>query len=226
MNRLLKGAVLGLALLSLGVLPAAAAADAGLDKVVMKDGRVISGLVVEETQDKVTLRVQGTERKFSRSLIKSISYGTGEASQPAKATEASALEAVPQAGAEEPAADAAEPAKASTLQEDLAIRYNVPLSEVVWVRKQGIPESELAMVFFVAARARVVPGVVVQLRLSGWDWSDIESHFGIDASRIYYVPGPWYPYPYYHLGWGWGWGWGGGWGWRGGGWHGGGHHWR
>jgi len=61
-----------------------------------------------------------------------------------------------------------------------------------------------------------VPGVVVRLRLSGWDWADIESHFGIDAARVYFVPGPWFPYPYYHLGWGWGWGdgwgWGGGWG--------------
>jgi hypothetical protein len=79
------------------------------------------------------------------------------------------------------------------------------------------------MVFFVSSEAAVRPVQVVDLRLQGLSWREIEDHFGLDYRRVYYVGSPWVPYPYYYPYAGWGWVWGGGWGW-GGGWHHGWHH--
>lgn len=205
--------LLFITLLAAALLPSAAGhCDGNQDTVTLKDGRVLTGLVVEENKDRLTLQVGGVNRVYDRGLIKSIRYGSGPAEAPQAATGDAAEGTVP----------ARITSQAATLDQDLADRYQVPLKEVAWVRHQGIPDADLPMVFFVASEAAVRPVEVVDLRLQGLSWREIEAHFGLDSRRIYYVESPWVPYPYYGPYVGWGWGWRGAWGW-GGGWH---HGWR
>lgn len=65
--------------------------------------------------------------------------------------------------------------------------YRVPEREVLIVRDRGIHQEELPVVFFLAQRARVAPGAIVDLRLRGMNWMDITLHFGLQPD-IYYVP--------------------------------------
>jgi hypothetical protein len=192
-------------------------AAAPQDSLLLKDGRVIHGQVVEETDAKVTVMVAGVQRRYGRDLIKRIDYGgsqplldgAGDPEQPATSRPAEPRDR----GAEAIPAPAPEPStRANSLDEDLALRYQVPLSEVHWIRAQGIVDADLPLVLFVAARARIAPGPVVSLRLKGWTWSQIEDRYGIDGRQVYFVGGPWVPYPMFRIGWGWGGGWGGGWG--------------
>ena len=200
------------AALGLG-LAGALKADPADDQLTLKDGRVVTGQVVEESQDSITLLVKGVTRHYKRDLVKKVAYGSGSAEAPPPDGEPAAA-TVP---AGEPAAK-----PAVSLDVDIAQRYQVPMTEVAWVRRQGITEADLPIVFFVAASAGITPGPVVRLRLEGWSWRDIERHYGMDPARIYYAPGPWVPYPYFAVGYGYGWGWGGGGGYRGG-WGGGGY---
>jgi hypothetical protein len=64
--------------------------------------------------------------------------------------------------------------------------YTVPQKEVTVVREKGVPEDELPVVFYIAARANVTPQAVISLRLKGISWMDISLHFGLGAD-IYYV---------------------------------------
>ena len=65
--------------------------------------------------------------------------------------------------------------------------YRVPEREVLIVRDRGIHQEELPVVFFLAQRANVAPGAIVDLRLRGMNWMDITLHFGLQPD-IYYVP--------------------------------------
>jgi hypothetical protein len=65
--------------------------------------------------------------------------------------------------------------------------YRVPEREVVVVRERGIHYNDLPVVFFIAARAHVAPGVIVDLRLGGMSWWDISVRYGI-GPEVYYVP--------------------------------------
>jgi hypothetical protein len=65
--------------------------------------------------------------------------------------------------------------------------YHVPEQEVIVVHERGIHEEELPVVFYLAKRAHVAPGAVVDLRLDGMSWMDITLHFGL-SPEIYYVP--------------------------------------
>jgi hypothetical protein len=65
--------------------------------------------------------------------------------------------------------------------------YRVPEREVVVVRDRGIRYNDLPVVFFIAARAHVAPGVIVDLRLGGMSWWDISVRYGI-GPEVYYVP--------------------------------------
>jgi hypothetical protein len=65
--------------------------------------------------------------------------------------------------------------------------YRVPEKEVVIIRERRIPDQEIPVVLFIAARAKVAPGVVVNLRLRGKTWMDITLHFGL-TPEVYYVP--------------------------------------
>jgi hypothetical protein len=64
--------------------------------------------------------------------------------------------------------------------------YTVPENEVIVVKKTGIPEDELPVVFYIATRANVAPGVIIDLRLKETSWMDISLHFGLGAG-MYYV---------------------------------------
>lgn len=203
------------AALALGLLGSARPAQAQ-DQLVLNDGRVVSGQVVEESKDQVTLLSNGVSRRFHRDMIKKVEYGAESPAEAAPGQAGTPAEA-PVAGQD--SAPAKVQPMGNSLDMDLSRRYQVPLSEVQWVRHQGISESDLPLVFFVAANAQVLPKPVVDLRLQGWSWRDIEDHFGVDPERVYFVPGPWVPYPFYRGplfwgGWGWGWGWHRGFGWR------------
>ena len=65
--------------------------------------------------------------------------------------------------------------------------YRVPEREVVVVRERGIHYDELPVAFFIATRAHVAPGVIVDLRLGGMSWWDISVRYGI-GPEVYYVP--------------------------------------
>ena len=65
--------------------------------------------------------------------------------------------------------------------------YRVPQREVVIIRERGIPYEEMPVVLFLAGRAHVAPGVIVDLRLRGMSWMDITFHYGL-SPEIYYVP--------------------------------------
>ncbi|MEW5796794.1 MAG: hypothetical protein AB1772_10595 [Candidatus Zixiibacteriota bacterium] len=72
--------------------------------------------------------------------------------------------------------------------------YRVPEREVVVVRERSIPDDQLPVVFFLARYAKVEPGVIVKLRLSGQSWMDIALHYHL-SPEIFYVqfdhdPGP------------------------------------
>lgn len=64
--------------------------------------------------------------------------------------------------------------------------YTVPEKEIVIVRHKHIPDEELPVVFFLARRASVKPGVIISLRTSGKSWFEITAHFGL-KSDIYYI---------------------------------------
>jgi hypothetical protein len=81
--------------------------------------------------------------------------------------------------------------------------YQIPDKEIVVVRKRHIPDEELPVVFFLAARAKVAPGVIIDLRLKNKSWMEITRHFGLGA-EVYYVPvkqvsGPPYGKAYGHF---------------------------
>lgn len=217
MRRLMTAFFCASLCLGLGSLRAAGAQD----KLVLKDGRVLRGQVVEEGKDSITLQVNGKERRFKRDLVAKLVYGSGADAAAVDdggppPSEGSAPSAVPVPASVQPT---------NGLVADLSRRYQVPASEVLWVRRQGIADADLPIVFFVAASAAVTPGPVVRLRLNGLSWREIENHYGLHRARVYDEPSPWVPYPTWGVGLGWGWGWhgdGDGDGWRGRGWEGGG----
>ena len=65
--------------------------------------------------------------------------------------------------------------------------YRVPEREVIIIRERGILYEEIPVVFFIARRVHVAPGVIVDLRLRGMSWMDITFHYGL-SPEIYYVP--------------------------------------
>jgi hypothetical protein len=65
--------------------------------------------------------------------------------------------------------------------------YRAPPREVVVVRERGFHDEELPVVFFLASRAHVAPGVIMDLRRGGLSWMDVSLHFGF-GPEIYYVP--------------------------------------
>jgi hypothetical protein len=65
--------------------------------------------------------------------------------------------------------------------------YRVPEREVVVVHDRGIPHDEIPVAFFIATRAHVAPGIIVDLRLGGMSWWDISMRYGI-GPEVYYIP--------------------------------------
>lgn len=65
--------------------------------------------------------------------------------------------------------------------------YRVPERKVMVIRERHIPDIEVPVVLYIAQRARVEPGVIIDLRLKGNSWMDITLRFGLGPD-IYYVP--------------------------------------
>ncbi len=51
----------------------------------------------------------------------------------------------------------------------------------------GLRDEELPVIYFLSARARVAPSVIVGLRIKGLSWLDITFHYGL-TPEIFYVP--------------------------------------
>ena len=72
--------------------------------------------------------------------------------------------------------------------------YQIPDEEIIIVKRQNISDDELAVVFYLARKARVKHGVIVDLRLHGMTWMEITSHYGLTAEIFHIVisgtPGP------------------------------------
>lgn len=65
--------------------------------------------------------------------------------------------------------------------------YRVPEREVILIHERNIADEELPVVFFIAGRAGVEPGVIVNLRLGGMSWYDISIRYRI-YPEAYYIP--------------------------------------
>ncbi len=66
--------------------------------------------------------------------------------------------------------------------------YRVPEREVIVVRQQGIPDEELAVVFFLATRAKVPPAQIIKWRMHNrWTWMKIVAKLRL-SPEIFYVP--------------------------------------
>ena len=160
-------------------------ADASLDQLTLKDGRVIQGQIVSESDSGVDILVSGTKQSFARSNIASVAYAGADgtaagAGTPDAGSVAAPATTVPSGGAPMDSEDA-----------QLAARYQVPEKDVQWVRAQGIPGDEVENVFAVAADAQVTLRAVVDLRLKGWSWGAIREHYGLAESPAAYAePGP------------------------------------
>ncbi|MGH7442752.1 MAG: hypothetical protein ACREKE_08785, partial [bacterium] len=207
-----------------GTVPLAAEGAQPLDQVRLKDGRVLSGQIVEEHSANIVLLVRGVRRSYDRNFIKHITYGSAPGIATSNA-EGSAANGVGTPLGVSDADGSSVPAQPeSGLTEALAQRYRVPLRDVLWVRAQGVGDAELPLVFLIAATAQVTTRQVMALYHKGWTWEEIEDYFQMQPNDITYEPGPWEDYPYYdaglYVGWGWdGYGWGGygygGYGWAG-----------
>jgi len=65
--------------------------------------------------------------------------------------------------------------------------YNqVPEAQVVAIRRFGIPDEELPVVFFLARHAGVPPRAIVKLRLRGFSWMQIVHRYRLNP-EIFYV---------------------------------------
>lgn len=74
--------------------------------------------------------------------------------------------------------------------------YHVPEREVIVVRERRIPDEEIPVVFFLASRARVAPGIIIEQRMSGMGWMDISLKLGL-SPEVFYVPVAYDPGPPY-----------------------------
>jgi hypothetical protein len=66
--------------------------------------------------------------------------------------------------------------------------YRVPGREVVATKERyRLRDEELPVIYFLAARVREDPSVIIDLRIQGMSWLDITFHYGL-TPEIYYVP--------------------------------------
>ena len=65
--------------------------------------------------------------------------------------------------------------------------YRVPERDIGYARQRVLAEEELPVVFYLAAKAQVASGAILDLRLKGLSWMDITLRHGL-SPEIYYVP--------------------------------------
>jgi hypothetical protein len=186
MHPIAKACLFAAACLSLS--PALAAQDL----VTLKNGQQIQGLVVDETQSQVSVQTQSGVQQISRARIQKIQINADNSPSSAPAAVGGGDDEPSQAA---PSLAPTPSAQAQDLYQDLAQRYQVPVSEVLWVHRQGIVDADLPLVFFIAAKAEVTPGPVVRLHNSGLSWEEVERHYNIEPKSVRFVPGPFVPIP-------------------------------
>lgn len=64
--------------------------------------------------------------------------------------------------------------------------YGSSEDNLIAIKKRGISDDDMAVVFFLAKRARVTPAAIIDLRLDGRTWMEITAHFHLTA-EIFYV---------------------------------------
>jgi len=190
--RKIHGVAVFAALMSLGAL---LRAD---DTVILTDGTVLQGQVMQETSEQVVLSDHGVQRTLERGLVAKVEFNTSpESSASSPAADAAAADGgdtVPSAPSDEAAApaDAGDtvPALPSQDQEDylggVANYYQAPPDQVSGFEQEGIPYEELPVVFYVASRAQCDPDLVANLRLQGMSWADICMHFDLGPGIFYW----------------------------------------
>lgn len=68
--------------------------------------------------------------------------------------------------------------------------YRVPGREVVATKERyRFRDEELPVIYFLAARARVEPSVIIDLRIKGMSWLDVTFRYGL-TPEIFFVPVP------------------------------------
>jgi hypothetical protein len=66
--------------------------------------------------------------------------------------------------------------------------YRLPGREVVATKERyRLRDEELPVIYFLAARARVDPSVIIDLRIQAMSWLDVTFHYGL-TPEIFYVP--------------------------------------
>jgi len=66
--------------------------------------------------------------------------------------------------------------------------YGVPGRAVVATKERyRLRDEELPVIYFLSARARIDPSVIIGLRIKGMSWLDVTFHYGL-TPEIYYVP--------------------------------------
>lgn len=68
----------------------------------------------------------------------------------------------------------------------IATHYKTTEKAIGLVKKKGISDEELPVVFFLADRGKMKPEVLINLRLRGRSWADITHQLGLGV-EIYYV---------------------------------------
>jgi hypothetical protein len=188
-------------------------APAGLlkadDTVTLTDGSVIKGQVMEETSDHVVLMDHGLKRTLDRSLVSSVSFNTGGEASSAAGSPASAAAPSeggntipsapanpgPDSGAPAPGGPPASgggtvPSMPTQEQQDYALGlsdyYQVPPQQVWGYEDMGIPFEELPVIYYLARRAGVDPGMVADYRSSGASYVSICMRLGLSPDVFYW----------------------------------------
>ena len=164
------------------------------DTVLLNDGSVLKGQIMEETTDHVVLMDHGIQRTLQRSLVAKISFNTDPSAVSSSAGPDDGGGTVPEASSGYvPLSDEGGntvPAAPTQEQQDYATGvsnyYQIPPDQVWGFEQQGVPYEELPVVFYVARRAQCAPGEVVSMRLSGMSWSDICMHFALGPGIFYW----------------------------------------
>ncbi len=76
--------------------------------------------------------------------------------------------------------------------------FGYPEREVVVIHERGIPDNDLAVIFFIGQYAHVPPPVIIDLRIGhGWSWARISEYYRIPPA-VFYIPVQSYGPPYGH----------------------------
>lgn len=199
-------------LIGFALLLAPAALAQADDTVTLNDGSIIKGQVMEETSDHVVLMDHGLKRTLDRSLVASVSFNSDASSSASSAAPSSAAppsdggNTIPSAPANpsgsgpdsgSPPADASGSAAGGTVpsmpsqeQQDYALGvsdyYKVPPDQVWGYEDMGLPFEELPVVYYLARRAGVDPGLVADYRTSGASYVSICMRLGLSPDIFYW----------------------------------------